>query len=97
MREHLRGALREQRNDWIQHVLEESKDVDRLTHHAREPIHPCFRRKHEEYPGPGEFAIFLTNIFASAIGFESPNLKTLVREMKTTGFGDVPWLNFEMD
>ena len=46
-------------------------------------------KKNEEYPTPDEFAIFLENIFASEIGFESPDLNSLVREMETTGFGDV--------
>ena len=89
IRKHLRRALREQRNGRIQHVLEEFKDLDRLTHHARAPIHPCFTKKKEEYNGPDEFANFFENIFASEIGFESPDLKSLVREMAATGFGDV--------
>ena len=88
IRKHLR-ALREQRNGRIQHVLEEFKDLDRLTHHARVPIHPCSTKKDEEYPSPDELAIFLENIFASEIGFESPDLKSLVREMETTGLWDV--------
>ena len=48
-----------------------------------------FTIKDEEYPGPHEFANFLENVFASEIGFESRDLKSLVREMETTGFGDV--------
>ena len=62
IRKHLR-ALREQRNGRIQHVLEEFKDLDRLTHHARVPIHPCSTKKDEEYPSPDELAIFLEIFF----------------------------------
>ena len=83
----LSGGWRDQSHR--EHVLEEFKDLDRLTHHARVPIHPCFTIKDEEYPGPHEFANFLENVFASEIGFESRDLKSLVREMETTGFGDV--------
>ena len=86
IRKHLRRALREQRNGRIKHVLDEFKDLDRLTHHARAPVYPCPARKDENCPGPDEFANFLENIFASEMGFESPSLKSLVRETKTTGF-----------
>ena len=48
IRKHLRRALREQRNGRIQHVLEEFKDLDRLAHHARVPIHPCSTKKNDE-------------------------------------------------
>ena len=89
IRKHLRRALREQRNGRIEHVLDEFKDLDRLTHHARAPVHPCSTTKDEECPGPDEFATFLENIFASEIGFESPRLKTLVREMKASGLRDI--------
>ena len=54
------------------------------------PTHPCSTKKDEEYPGPDEFANFLENVFASETGFGSPYyLKSLVREMETTGFWDV--------
>ena len=86
IRKHLRRALREQRNGRIKHVLDEFKDLDRLTHHARAPVYPCPPRKDENCPGPDEFANFLENIFASEMGFESPSLKSLVRETNTTGF-----------
>ena len=45
-------------------------------------------KKKEEYNGPDEFEFFFENIVASEIGFESPDLKSLVREMAATGFGD---------
>ena len=83
---HLRRALREQRNGRIKHVLGELKDLDRLTHHPRAPVHPCSTTKDEECPGPDEFATFLENIFASEIGFESPRLKTLLQEIKSNWF-----------
>ena len=89
IRKHLRRALREQRNGRIKHVLDEFKDLDRIAHHARAPVYPCPTRKDEKCPGPDEFANFLENIFASEMGFESPTLKSLVREMKTTGFRDI--------
>ena len=82
IRKHLRRALREQRNGRIEHVLDEFKDLDRLTHHARAPVHPCSTTKDEECPGRDD-------IFASDIGFESPPLKTLVREMKAISFRDI--------
>ena len=52
-------ALREQRNGRIKHVLDEFKDLDRLTDHARAPVYPCPGRKNEKCPGPDEFANFL--------------------------------------
>ena len=67
-------------------MLDEFKDLDRLTHHARAPVYPCPPRKDENCAGPDEFANFLENIFASEMGFESPSLKSLVRETNTTGF-----------
>ena len=93
IRKHLRRALREQRNGRIKHVLDEFKDLDRLTHHARAPVYPCPGENNEKCPGPDEFANFLENILASEIGFESPSLKSLVREMKTTGFRDIERFN----
>ena len=54
-----------------------------------EIFYPCPGRKNEKWPGPDEFANFLENIFASETRFESPNLKSLVRDMKTTGFRDI--------
>ena len=77
------------RNGRIEHVLDKFRDLDRLTRHARAPVHPCFATKEEECPGPDEFTTFLENIFASDFGFESPRLKTLVREIKATGFEDI--------
>ena len=95
---HLRRAFRAQRDStcfgWIQ-------GFGLSTHHARAPSHPCSTKEYEECPGPGEFANFLEHVFASEIGFESPNFKTLpdhlrvkgarkknlsVREMKPKGF-----------
>ena len=89
IRKHLRGAFREQRNGRIEHVLDEFKDLDRLPHHARAPVYPCLTRKDEKCPGLDELANFLENMFASEMGFESPSFKSLVREMKTTGFRDI--------
>ena len=87
IRKHLRRALREHRNGRTEHVLDdEFKDLDRLPHYARAPVHPCSTTGGEECPGPDEFATFLENIFASEIGFESPHLITVVQEIEATGF-----------
>ena len=40
IRKHLRRALREQKNGRMEDVLNEFKDLDCLTSHARAPIHP---------------------------------------------------------
>ena len=53
IRKHLRRALREQRNGRIKHVLDEFKDLDRLTHHARAPVYPCPTRKSKSKSKPG--------------------------------------------
>ena len=86
IRKHLRRAFREHRNGRTEHVLDEFKDLDRLPHYARAPVHPCSTTGGEECPGPDEFATFLENIFASEIGLESPHLITVVREIEATGF-----------
>ena len=74
-------------SDWT--YFDQFKDLDRLTRHARAPVHPCSTTKDDECHGPHEFAILLETIFASEHGFESPRLKTLVRARKATSFRDI--------
>ena len=50
---HLRRARREKKNGRIGHILDDFKDVDRLTHHARAPNHPWSPKKDAEMPWSG--------------------------------------------
>ena len=98
IRKHLRRAIREQRNGRIKHVLDEFKDLDRLTHHDRAPVYPCPTRKNENCPGPDEFANFLENLHRKW------DLNRLVSKVwygkrKQLGFWKLnvsPWLNCKM-
>jgi len=53
------------------------------------PLFQCSTRNDEECFGPNEYAKFLENNIGSETGFESPNYKTLLREMKTIRFRNI--------
>ena len=99
IRKHLRRAFREQRNGWIEHVLDEFKDLDWIIHHARAPVHPCSTRKDEECPGPDEFATFWMICLHRKLVLNRPFQKFRHRKEKQFVFEILnvsPWLNYQM-